>query len=196
MRFYFMMVLVLVSVLSVPVAALAQDNARLTLELRDLPSRATSNVDISIDKNSLNWALQGLKSKGADADQVRDIMKELESLTVKILEFEDETKAPKWDDLLLAARGALKTLDGPRWQSIVSITEKQGDSPSIVRVSVFKAAAGESGGAAVLVVGPEELVFINLVGKAGLDQLDRLGKAIGQPGLLGAQGGKSSSKSK
>jgi hypothetical protein len=195
MRFYFVMILILVSVLSVPLLSQAQ-SSRLTLELGDLPSRASSVVDITIDKSTLDWALQAKKFKGMNADEVRDLMKELESFTVKVLDFKEAEKAPNWDDLLSAARKALNELDGPRWQSIVSVTERKKDSPAMVRISFLKPVAGANGGMAILVVEPKTLVLINMIGNVSLDKLTQIGKALGQPGLLEGLGGKSSPKSK
>jgi hypothetical protein len=87
-------------------------------------------------------------------------------------------------------------LDRPQWQPIISVTEKKGDSPTIVRISAFKAPAGASGGMAVLVVEPKTLVLLNLVGNANLETLGQLGKALGKPGLLNGLSGKPASKSK
>lgn len=195
MRFRSVMLLVLVFVLSVPVLSQAQ-NARLTLDLGDLPSRASSVVDITIDKNTLDWALQAKKSQGMNADEMRELMKELESFTIKVLDFEESEKAPSWDDLQSAARQALNELDSSRWQSIVSVTERKKESPSVVRISLLKPTAGVSGGMAILVVGPKSLVLINMAGNVSLDKLSQIGKALGKPGLLEEFGGNASPKSK
>ena len=189
-----MIVFVLVSILTVPVSLIAQ-GAHLKFDLGDLPSQAKTVVDISIDKNTMDWAQQALDSKGVDADKVQDLMKELEGVTIKVVEFE-KGKTPGWEKLLSAARGVLKELDGPQWHSVISVTDKEAESPTIVRISIFKAPNDKTGGAALLVVEPENLVFLNLVGKVKLDQLNTLGKILGQPGILSGQTGKSSSKSK
>jgi hypothetical protein len=110
--------------LRVRIRSLPLARGRLALDLGDLASRASSVVDITIDKNTLDWALQAKKSQGMNADEMRELMKELESFTIKVLDFKEAEKAPSWDDLQAAARNALNELDSPRWQSIVSVTER------------------------------------------------------------------------
>jgi hypothetical protein len=182
------LVMVLASAFVIPASSPAQD-ARLKLDLGSLSSRAKEEVNISIDKNTLEWAIQGLKSKAEDADKLRELMKELGAITVQSLGF-DEEKAPSWDELVKAAGGAMKQIDGPNWTPIVSVTGKEKDNPEFVRISLFKNSAGEMGGLAVLVVEPTEVVLVNLVGKVRLDQLALLGQILGKSGMSIPQVGK------
>ncbi len=194
MRIRSVIVLALASILVFSTFSVAQ-GARLKLDLGNLASRAKENVNISIDKSTMDWALQGLNSKGADAEQMRALMKDLDGITVQSLKFEKE-KAPAWEEILEAAKGAMQQLDGPQWKPLVSVTGKEAGSPQVVRVSLFKDAAGEMGGLAVLAVQPTEVTLVNIAGKIKLDQLESLGKALGKPGMLGPLGAKPSPQAK
>jgi hypothetical protein len=167
--------------------SLAAQAPALKLDLGDLSSRAKEVVNVSIDKNTVDWAMQALNSKGADAEKLRELMKELDGITVQALEF-DRDKGPAWEELLAAAQGVIRQMDGAQWKSIVSAEEK-GTSPELVRVSLFTDAAGQVGGLGVLAVERSEIVLVNIVGNIRLDQLETIGKALGQPGMFGALGG-------
>jgi hypothetical protein len=186
MRIRSVVVFALASSLVFSTYSLAQ-GARLKLDLGNLASRAKENVNISIDKSTMDWALQGLNSKGADAEQIRGLMKDLEAITVQSLKFEKE-KAPAWDEIMEAAKGVLQQIDGPQWKSLVSVTGKEASGPQIVRVSLFKDAAGEMGGMAVLAIQPTEVTLVNIAGKIKLDQMEAIGKALGKPGMFGPLG--------
>ena len=106
----------LAAALAVPVLSMAQ-GARLKLDLGGLSARATEEVNISIDKSTLDWALQAAKSKGEDAEKLRDLMKDLDAITVQVLDFKGE-KAPSWEELMKATSGVMKQIDGPQWTPI------------------------------------------------------------------------------
>jgi len=179
---------VIAAALAVPVLSMAQ-GARLKLDLGDLASRATEQVNISIDKSTLEWAIQAFKSKGGDAEKLRDLMQELDAITVQVLDFKG-VNAPSWDELMGATGGVMKQIDGPQWTPIVSVTGKKQDKPEFVRISLFKDSAGEVGGLGIFVVEPAEVVLVNMVGKVRLDQLQVLGQIMGKQGMFGALGGK------
>jgi hypothetical protein len=193
MRKYSFIVFVLA--LALPVSAAAQ-GARLKLDLGNLAARAKESVNISIDKTTVDWAMQALKSKGGDTAKVRELMNDLDGITVQVLEFEKNDKAPTLEELMGAARGVLQELEGPQWKSIINVTEKHEHRTEIVRISLWKDAAGKIGGLGLLVIEPGEIVLINLAGNVKLDQLDAIGKAIGHPGMMGPLGGSASPKPK
>ena len=178
----------LAAALAVPVLSMAQ-GARLKLDLGGLSARATEEVNISIDKSTLDWALQAAKSKGEDAEKLRDLMKDLDAITVQVLDFKGE-KAPSWEELMKATSGVMKQIDGPQWTPVISVTGKKQDKPEFVRISLFKDSAGEVGGLGVFVVEPTEVVLVNMVGKVRLDQLGVLGQIMGKQNMFGALAGK------
>jgi hypothetical protein len=181
---------VFTAALIIPVPAAAQ-GARLKLDLGSLAAQATEEVNISVDKSTLDWATQAVGAKEGDAEKLRELMKELEAITVQVMEFKGE-KAPSWDDLMQAAGGVMKQIDGPQWKPIVSVTGKEKGKPEFVRISLFNGPDGEVGGLAVLVLEPTEVVLVNMVGKVRLDQLGALGQIMGKQGMgmFGLPGGK------
>jgi hypothetical protein len=193
MRKHFIMVSALA--LALPVWAAAQ-GALLKLDLGDLASKAKESVNIHIDKNTVDWAMQGLKSKEGDTEELREIMKDLDGITVQSLEFEKNEKAPTVEELLGAARGVIQELDQPQWQSVINVTEKHAQRTQIVRISLYKNAAGKVGGLAVLAVEPGQITLVNIAGNIKLDQLGAIGKALGKPGMFGPLGASGSPKPK
>ncbi len=178
--------------LIIPISAAAQ-GARLKLDLGSLASRAKEEVNISIDRSTLEWAIQAVSAKGGDAEKLRELMKGLEAITVQSLEFESE-KAPSWDELMHAAGDVMKQIDGPQWKPIISITGKKQGDQEFVRISLFRDSSGEVGGLAVLALEPDEIVLINIVGKARLDQLGVLGQIMGKQAMVGLPAGKPAPK--
>ncbi|MBN2371895.1 MAG: DUF4252 domain-containing protein [Vicinamibacteria bacterium] len=174
--------LIIASMSAVPAASMAQ-GARLKLDnWGDLASRAKEVVNITIDKETMGWASQGFSSKGGDAAELRDLMKELEGVYVQVIEF-DKDGAPSWEELIEVTSSVRQQLDGPQWTPIVSVTEKKKRGQTeMVRISLFKNASGEPGGLAIFVLEPDEVVLVNLVGRVRLDQLGRIGKALGKQG--------------
>lgn len=179
---------VFTAALITPVSAAAQ-GARLKLDLGSLAARATEEVNISIDRSTLEWAIQSVSSKGGDTEKLRGLMKELEAITVQVMEFKSKD-APSWDELMQAAGGVLEQIDGPQWKPIVSVTGKEKGNPEFVRISLFKNSAGDLGGLALFVMNEKEVVLVNMVGKVRLDQLGVLGQIMGNQALLGLPGAK------
>jgi hypothetical protein len=175
------MVMAFATALIIPASSAAQ-GARLKLDLGSLSARAKEDVNIAIDKSTLEWAMQALNPKGKDAEKLRELMNELEEITVRALKF-DKEKAPTWDELLQAAEGAMQLIDGPQWTPIISVTGNKPDDPEFVRISIFKDSNGEAGGLAVLVLEPTEVVLVNMVGRVRLDQLGVLGQVMAKQGM-------------
>jgi hypothetical protein len=162
----------------------ADNAAVLKLDIGELASQAKEVVNISINKNTINWASQAIQSQGGDANELREVMKDLDNISVQTLEF-DEEHAPIWQKLADLTQGVLKRLDGPGWTPIVSVTERKKDGGAeIVRISLFNDASGEPGGLAVFVLERKEVVLINIAGKVKLDQLARIGRALGEPDMF------------
>jgi len=168
--------------------AAAQDG-HLKLDLGSLTSRATQVVNINIDSTTLEWAMESIQAKGGDAQELKDLMKDLAEINVQVLEF-DKQNPPAWEELVKAAQGVLKVIDGPQYTPMVSVTDKHGGTSDMVRISLFKDSDGKMGGLTVFVLEPTEIALINLVGRVSLDQLKQLGKALGQPELLNSLTGK------
>jgi hypothetical protein len=65
-----------------------------------------------------------------------------------------------------------------------------------VRVSLYTDAAGKPGGLAVFTLERAEVVLVNVVGPVKLEQLARIGAALGNSDLFGALGGQEEAKAK
>jgi len=175
-------------------AAQAGD-ARLKLEMGDLAARAKEHVDIAVDRNTLDWAAAAIGKQGGNEAELRRLMTELDGIYVQSFEFGGEAK-PAWSELLEASKSVLAKLDGPGWTSIVSSTEQGKDGGEIVRVSLYSDAAGKPGGLAVFSLERSELVLVNVVGPVKLEQLARIGAALGNSDLFGALEGDEAAKAK
>jgi hypothetical protein len=174
-----------IAALAAPAAA---NDARLKLELGDLAARAKEAVNITVDRNTLDWASKAIAEKGGDEAELRQLMTELEGIYVQVLEF-DKATAPTKAELQAATKGVLAKLEGPGWNSVISMT---GDE--IVRISLFTDAANKPGGLALFVVDDDEVVLINIVGPVKLEQLGRIGAALGKPGMFGPLAGGDAAK--
>ena len=165
-------------------ASAGASDARLKLEVGDLAARAKEAVNIAIDKNTLDWAAKAIAEKGGNEAELRQLMTELDGIYVQVLEFDKET-LPAWTEMQEASRGVLAKLDGPGWSPVISVTERGKDGDEIVRISLNTDAAGKPAGLAVFVLERSEVVLINIVGPVKLEQLARIGAALGKPGMFG-----------
>lgn len=169
-------------------ASAGANDARLKLEVGDLAARAKEAVNIAIDKSTLDWAAAAIAEKGGNEAELRQLMTELDGIYVQVLEFDKET-LPAWSEMQEATKGVLAKLDGPGWSPVVSVTERGKDGDEIVRISLNTDAAGKPGGLAVFVLERDQVVLINIVGPVKLEQLARIGAALGKPGMFGPLAG-------
>ncbi|MCU0242963.1 MAG: DUF4252 domain-containing protein, partial [Vicinamibacteria bacterium] len=170
---------------SAPAVSVAAD-ATIKVDLSDLAAQAKEVVNIHLNKATVNWASQAVGSN-ANAAELRELMKDLDSIHIQVLEF-DEQSAPPRARMAAIEKEVLKRLEGPGWTNVVAVTERKKDGDEIVRVSLFSDDAGAPGGLAVFVLERNEIVLVNIAGRVRLDQLGRLGNALGQPGLFGSMG--------
>ncbi len=181
----------LIAALAAPARA---GDARLKLELGDLAARAKESVNIVVDKSTLDWAVAAIRENGGNEAELRRLMTELDGIYVQSLDF--GPTPPAWSELMEASKGVLAKLDGPGWTSVISSTEQGADGGEIVRVSLFTDAAGKSGGLAVFALERAELTLVNIVGPVKLEQLARIGTALGNSDLFEALGGDEAAKPK
>ncbi len=169
-------------------APLRAGDLRLELDVGDLVARAKETVNITVDKNTLEWAAAAIAEKGGDAAELRQLMTELDGVYVHVLEFDKEAP-PDWSEIKKATEGVIAKLDGPEWSPIISVTERGEDGGEMVRVGLHIDDAGKPGGLAILVLDRAEIVLVNIVGSVKLEQLARIGAALGKPGMLGPLAG-------
>jgi hypothetical protein len=174
-----------IAALTAPAGA---SDARLKLEIGELGARAKEAVNLAVDKNTLDWAAKAIAEKGGNEAELRQLMTELDGIYVQVLEFDKET-LPAWSEIQEATKGVLAKLDGPGWSPIISVTERGKDGDEVVRISLFTDAAGKPGGLAVFVLERSEVVLVNVVGPVKLEQLARIGAALGKPDMFGPLAG-------
>jgi hypothetical protein len=179
-----------IAALAAPAGA---SDARLKLEIGELGARAKEAVNVAVDKNTLDWAAKAIAEKGGNEAELRQLMTELDGIYVQVLEFDKEA-LPAWSEIQEATKGVLAKLDGPGWSPIISATERGKDGDEVVRISLFTDAAGKPGGLAVFVLERSEVVLVNIVGPVKLEQLARIGAALGKPDMFGPLGGAEAAK--
>ena len=157
-------------VLLAPQAAYAQ---RLQLDSLDrLAKLASETVNMDIDSSMLGLASGFIKGQGNDA-QIKQLLSELKGIYVRVFEFD---KPQSYTSDLDAVRKQLTT---GAWARLISIRENDGES-----VDIYSWRDGTaSGGLAILVAEPDELVVVNIVGPMDLSKLGALQGSFGIPRL-------------
>jgi hypothetical protein len=174
----------------VALAARSQaQGARIKVDLSGLEKYAKSTVNLSIDPKTINWAAQALKGSEKDAAELRDMLQNVTSASVNVLEL---TEKRPWSEIEAAIGPALRQMKGDGWSPVVSVAEGTGDKRELVNISVYTDPAGKPGGLAIVVAEPGELVVVNVVGAVDLMRLGQLSKALQMPGLLAGIAGEKS----
>jgi hypothetical protein len=174
----------------VALAARSQaQGARIKVDLSGLEKYAKSTVNLSIDPKTINWAAQALKGSEKDAAELRDMLQNVTSASVNVLEL---TEKRPWAEIEAAIGPALRQMKGEGWSQVVSVAEGTGDKRELVNISVYTDPAGKPGGLAIVVAEPGELVVVNVVGAVDLMRLGQLSKALQMPGLLAGIAGEKS----
>ncbi len=143
--------------------------------LDHLASKASNTVDVSLNKDMLQFAGKFLSSKDPDEAKARALIAGLEGIYIKSFEFDKDGAWTQAD--LDQVRGQLKT---PQWGRIVGVksTEDQENVEVFVRNE-----AGKVTGIAILATDPREFTVANIVGNVSLDSLADLGGQFGLPKL-------------
>jgi hypothetical protein len=162
----------------------AAGDARVTLDFSELSSLGTSSaVNIAIDKQTVEWASKALGEHGGDEAELRDLMKELDGIYVTAFEY-DEGHGPDPARLAAVTRSVVETLDSPDWSPVVYVDQRDKGPATLVRVCLHGDAA-QPDGLAIFVLEPDQVALVNIVGPVRLEQLARIGRALGKPALLG-----------
>jgi hypothetical protein len=170
------MLVVMMSLLAAPAAALAQ-GARLQLDHLDrLAATAANTVNITVDPSMLKLASSFLNGNGDDA-AIKELLNGLKGIYVKAFEFENDN-AYTPDDV----NTIRKQLATPGWAKLVTVDSKR--ERELVEVYSWRE-GNASGGLAVLVAEPMELTVVNIVGPIDLAKLSKLQGQFGIPRLPG-----------
>jgi hypothetical protein len=159
--------------------ALAQTaGGRVQLESLDrLAPKAVENVNVQVDESLIGIARSLLQGDDKDEKNVKEVLVGLKGVYVRILEFKSAGEYAESD--IAPIREQLRA---PGWTRVVGIeTRKKGIENAEVYLS--RTRAGVVDGLALLAAGPNELVFVNIVGPVDLEKLMKLEGNLGIPKL-------------
>lgn len=158
--------LLIAAVAAPPVFAQAAAALKLA-HLDKLSAKASEVVDVNLEGSTLNMALQFLD----DDPELKDAIKELKGIYVKVYEFEQPGAYTPED--VAAVRSQLEG-----WSKIVNVrSKKDGD----VEVYVLPDGNGGNLGLTVIVAEQKQLVVANIVGAIDLQKLRAVEGQLGIP---------------
>ena len=142
--------------------------------LEHLESKASNNVDISLNGSTLQFASKFL---GNDPDEakVKKLIAGIEGIYIKSFEFKRDGAWSQAD--LDNVRNQLKA---PEWSKIIGF--KSSDDGESAEVYV-RYVSNKVNGVAVVVTGPREFTVVNIAGPVDLDSLADLSGHFGLPKL-------------
>jgi len=144
---------------------LSAQAARLQLDkLEKLSSKAAAINDVTLDGPLLQLAIKFIEAeKDPDAQQLREVIKDLKGIYVKNFEFDSPGEYSQAD-----VDGIRAQLTGPGWSRIVeSRNKRQGEHDEIYIMKDGEKIAGM----AILVAEARELTVVNIVGQIALDKV-------------------------
>ena len=143
--------------------------------LDHLAAKASNAVDVSLNKDMLQFAGKFLSSKDPDEAKAKGIIGGLDGIYVKSFEFSKDGAWTQAD--LEQVRNQLRA---PEWGRIVGV--KATDDNENVEVYVRMEAAKVSG-IAILATEAREFTVVNIVGNISPESLSDLGGQFGLPKL-------------
>lgn len=155
---------------------------------KELTARASDVTEVTLNKNSLDFAAKVMNSKDKDDASVRQFIQGLEGIYVRSYEFDkDGQYSPEQVEQV---RHAFET---PEWTPIVHVRERKSGEMTDVLVKMVN---GESRGMFVLTAEPRELTLVLILGPIRMDDLGKLRglSGLGALGELGALQGSTHSK--
>ena len=160
----------------------AAEGARITFDTSALEKRAKSTVNVTVTPQTIDWALQAMGQRGEDTAEVRQMLKGIDQVLVRVFEFEEPQP---WEELAKVVDPILAQLKATGWTPVVSISENGKSGRETVNVSLYADAAGKPGGLAVLVADPKDMVIVNIAGPVDLAKLSQIMKVLNLPQIPG-----------
>ena len=146
--------------------------------LDHLAAKASNKVDLSLNKDMLQFAGKFLNSKDPDEAKAKGLLNGLEGIYIRSFEFAKEGAWSQAD--LDQVRNQLKA---PEWGRIVGVQSAEDKE----NVEVFvRTESGKVTGIAVLATEPLEFTVANVVGNIPLESLADLGGQFGLPRMKAA----------
>jgi hypothetical protein len=165
----------LVIVVLVPIAAKAQDPARLRLDrFNQLEERADEVIEVSVDGKLLDLAKNVLKKiDNKDAVKIAEAIAGLKGIYVKIFNFEKENEytSTDYDDIR-------SQLQSPAWERMAGVRSKKKKQ----NIEVFTMFTGDRvSGVAVVISDAKTLGVVNVVGPIDIELLAELSGHLSIP---------------
>ncbi len=135
--------------------------------LNKFASKASNNVDVTLEGSLLQMASRLLSSSDPEQAKIKKVVSGLKGIYVKSFEFDKEGEYSEAD--LAGVRALLKN---PSWSRIVGIkSRKDGENTEIY---LQTAGNNQVGGLAIIAAGPKELTVVHILGSINLDDLGAL----------------------
>lgn len=155
-------------------APLAAQEIKFPESFQRLAARATNTVDVNLDASLLQLGGQFLSAKDPDQAKVKELVKNLKGVYVRVYEFAQEGAYSEAD--LDEIRSQLK--QAPGWTRIAAVRESKGRE--IVEV-YLKKEGDRIGGLTVIAAEPKELTIAHILGPMDPEKLGQLGGFMGVP---------------
>lgn len=144
---------------------------------KKLAARASNYTEVTLDKNTLNFASQFMNKKDQGDQQARSIISSLKGIYVRTYEFKEPGDYSTAD--LDRIRDQFR---GPEWVPMIQSRSHSKDGLEISDI-YQKVVNGESQGMLILDAEPRELDFVYISGHINPSELGSLGGSFGVPRL-------------
>jgi hypothetical protein len=167
--------ILLLIVVLVPIAAKAQDPARLRLDrFNQLEERADEVIEVNVDGKLLDLAKNVLKKiNNKDAGKIAEAIAGLKGIYVKIFNFEKENEytAADFDEIR-------SQIQAPAWERMAGVRSKKKKQ----NIEVFTMFTGDKmSGVAVVISDAKTLGVVNVVGVIDIELLAELSEHLNIP---------------
>jgi hypothetical protein len=154
--------------LAAALAPLWGQDIKLPASLDRLSEKAEESVDVTLDGSMLKMAARFLSDKDEDSAKVKRLIARLEGVYVRCYEFAEAGAYDRSD-----VDSVRLQLQPPVWGRVVGVKSRRDHEN--VDVYLKTPNSGELGGLVIIVTGPRELTFVNVVGTIKPEEVAELG---------------------
>ncbi len=155
-------------------APMAAQEIKFSEKFQQLAAKAANTVEVSLDASMLQLGSQFLSPKDPDQAKVKELVKDLKGVYVRVYEFAQEGAYSDSD--LEEIRSQLKQAAG--WTRIAGVRESKGRQA----VDVYLKKEGDRiGGLTVIAAEPKQLTIAHILGPLDPEKLGELGGFMGMP---------------
>jgi len=160
-------------------SAKAQD-PQIRLESLDrLAARAAQTIDVTVDESMIHMASRFLNANKEDEAKLRELLKQLKGVQVKVFEFDNPGEYTPEDIELIRNQ-----LSAPGWSKVATVRSRKSSSGGGENVDVrFMLEGAMIKGIAVLIADPREIVIVNVIGPIDPEKISELNLLEGRFGI-------------